>query len=336
MRIGIIGAGYISRLHARAIKAAGFELAIVADPNGKLAAEFGATWNVAWTADTAELLRQKLDLVTIAVPNNHHFDVVKKVMATGHAILCEKPLTRNAAQSKELVERVGRSGRPFFVGYMKRSHPTVRRFVEMAAQVGTMRSGLVRVFHPFSEAVWRNVADSIASKPDVPRDGALTNAGSHSLDLLLHAAGPVKRVLGARLQYRPSCPQVDTAAHALLEMENGATITVECGWLPLSGIGPRDNGWDEVIELRGDQGMARLFGSWWDRPDVEAPVADLWLESTRTRESFNAGAVDYFMTEYKMIAQALAGASVPLATAMQAAEVDRLIDEIYAKADRPR
>ncbi|CAN5508546.1 Gfo/Idh/MocA family oxidoreductase [soil metagenome] len=336
MRIGIIGAGYITKLHTKAIKAAGYELVIVADPNKKLAEEFGTAHNVAWTADTADLLKQKLDLVTIAVPNNYHFEVAKTVLASGHAILCEKPLTRNAAQSHELIKLVKQSGKPFFVGYMKRSHPAIIRFVEMAKRVGTMRSGLVRVFHPFTNNVWQSVAKGIAEKPSVARDGALTNAGSHYLDLLLHAAGPVKRVIGSRIQYRPDCPQVDTAAHALLEMQNGATITVECGWLPLTGIGPRDNGWDEILELRGDEGFARLIGNWWDRPDIEPSIADLWHEPSRTRETFNPGAVDYFMTEYQMIADALAGKPTPLATAEQATKVDELLDEIYAKADQAR
>jgi len=332
MKIGIIGAGYITRLHAKAIKAAGYDLAIVSDPNVKLAAEFGAAWNCAHTGDTAELLKQKLDLVTIAVPNNYHYDVVKAALPSGLPLLCEKPLTRNAAQSHELVELVKKSGKPFFVGYMKRSHPAIIRFAEMAKRVGTMRSGLVRVYHPFPTNVWQSVAKGIAEKPNVSRDGALTNAGSHYLDLLLHVAGPVKRVLAGRIQYRPDCPQVDTAAHALVEMENGATVTIECGWLPLTGIGPRDNGWDEVLELRGDEGFARLMGNWWDRSDSEASIADLWHEPSRTRETYNPGPVDYFMTEYQMIAKALAGENAPLATAEQATKVDELIDEIYAKA----
>jgi predicted dehydrogenase len=307
----------------------------VADINQQLAADF-ATANGTKAVDVAELLKTKLDLVTIAVPNANHYAVSKDALAAGHAILCEKPLTRSAEQSRELTQRVAKSGKPFFVGYMKRSHPTMRKFAEFAKQIGTPRSGLVRVYHPFPTTAWQNVARGVADKPGQPRDGALTNAGSHQLDLLLQAAGPVKKVLGARLQYRPGCPFVDTAAHALVEMQSGATITIECGWLPLSGVGFRENGWDEVLELRGDDGLARLFTTWWDRPDTEAPIADLWQETTRTRESFNAGAVDWWTSQYQMLAQALAGETTPLCTAAEATAVDELIDEIHAVANQPR
>lgn len=334
MRIGIIGAGYITRLHAKAIKAAGYELAIIADVDAARAQALASEVGAKGTGSTDELLREKLDLVTIAVPNAYHYDVAKHVLKSGHAILCEKPLTRSAQQSEELVELSRKSGRPFFVGYMKRSHPAIIKYVQMAKRIGTPRSGLVRVYHPFT--YWDGVAKGIKEKPSAPRDGALTNAGSHYLDLLLHAAGPVKRVLGARLQYREGCQGVDTSAHALVEMESGATVTIECGWLPLTGVGPRDNGWDELLELRGDEGHARLVGNWWDRSDSDPSVADLWHEPTKTRETYNPGPVDYFMTEYQMIARALQGESTPLCTPAQATAVDALIDDIYARSGHSR
>ena len=335
MRIGLIGAGYISKFHARSIKAAGHEVACVADINATLAADFAKACETK-AVSVAELLKTKLDLVTIAVPNAHHYAVTKDALAAGQAILCEKPLTRSAAESRELTQLVVKSGKPFFVGYMKRSHPTMIKFADFAKKIGTPRSGLVRVYHPFPMSTWAGVAKGIAAKPNQPRDGALTNAGSHSLDLLLHAAGPVKKVLGARIQYRDGCPFVDTAASALLEMASGAAITVECGWLPLSGVGPRDNGWDEVIELRGDEGLTRLVGTWWDRPDTEAVVADLWHEPSHTRESFNPGPVDYWTSQYAMLGRALAGEKTPLCTADEATAVDALIDEIHAVAQTPR
>lgn len=334
MRIGIIGAGYITRLHAKAIKSAGYELAIVADVDQKRAQELASDFGAKWTTSTDELLREKLDLVTIAVPNALHYDVAKHVLKSDHAILCEKPLTRSAQQSHELTELARSRGKPCFVGYMKRSHPAIIKYVEMAKRIGTPRSGLVRVYHPFT--YWDGVAKGVKEKPTALRDGALTNAGSHYLDLLLHAAGPVKKVLGARLQYREGCPGVDTSAHALVEMESGATVTIECGWLPLTGVGPRDNGWDEMLELRGDEGHARLFGNWWDRSDSDPSVADLWHEPTHTREVFNPGPIDYFMTEYQMIARSLRGEATPLCTPAQATKVDELIDQIYAAAKQAR
>lgn len=336
MRIGIIGTGGIAQLHARGIKASGHEVAWVADVNAASAKAFAGKW-AAKSADSVDaLLSQELDLVAVTVPNVHHFDVATKALRAGHAVLCEKPMTRSAAQSEQLVRLVRETGRPFFVGYMKRAHPTFQRFREYAAKIGTPRSGLVRVYHPFPLAMWSWMEEQLKKDPQSLRstvfnDGVFVNGGSHMMDLLLWCAGGVRRVLSARFQYRQGVV-TDTAAHAMLEMENGATVIIECGWLPLSGVGRRENGWDEVVELRGDEGLARIYSTWWDRPEIETPVAELWNENTRQNEQFNAGSVDYFAKQYELIGRSLAGEQVPLATATEATTVDLLIDQIFAAA----
>jgi len=335
MKVNLIGAGNIADYHARSIKSLGYELGVVADGNEQAARRFAEKYDCRWTADTTLLLSEQADLVTVAVPNAYHFEVAKAAVNAGHAVLCEKPMTRSAENSRELAELVRKSGNPFFVGYMKRVHPTARKFKEYAQRIGTMRSGLVRVFHPMPEASWTIIADQLAKSSKSTMDGVFVNSGSHMLDLLLHFAGPVRRVLAARMQYREGCyPNVDAMTHALIEMENGATVTVECGWLPLSGVGRRENGWDELLELRGDAGLATLHTTWWERPQFESPVAEIWDEALRTRESFNAGMIDNFEEEYRLIRAALSGEDVPLATAEEACAVDTLIDDIFAAARR--
>jgi len=333
MKINIIGAGNIADYHARAILALGHELGLVADFNEQSATRFAERYGCRWTTDTAALLAEEADLVTVAVPNAFHFDVATQAIAAGHAVLCEKPMTRSAAHSKQLVELAAGSGRPFYVGYMKRAHPTVQKFKDYAAAIGAMKSGLVRVYHPMPTSSWPLISGHLSQHPDAPMDGVFVNSGSHMLDLLLQFAGPVKKVLAARMQYREGCyPKVDQMAHALLEMENGATITVECGWLPLTGVGKRDNGWDELIELRGENGLATLHTTWWERPQFETPIAELWNEASRTKESFNAGMFDNFQEEYRWIEKALSGEQTPLATPTEALAVDQLIDDIFAAA----
>jgi predicted dehydrogenase len=305
---------------------------MVADQDGQRAGEFGRTYGCSFTADNAELLGRKLDLVTVCVQNPNHFEVASEVVAAGHAVLCEKPMTRSAEHSRKLVEQVKAKGKPFFVGYMKRAHPTVQRYRELVGRIGRPRSGLVRVFHPCMQTDRENLIKVYKQAPDKPLDGVFVNSCSHMLDLLLYMAGPVKRIMSARMQYLPECPAADVSAHAMLEMENGATVMVECGWLPLSGVGRRENGWDEVLEFRGDEGLAKLFTCWWARPESEVPVAELWHEPSKTREECNLGSVDYFNSQYELIEQALGGKSVPLATVEDGCRVDELIDGIFDAA----
>jgi len=333
MKVNVIGAGNIADYHGRSIKALGHELGVVADFNEEAARRFADKYGCRWTTDTDALLSEQADLVTVAVPNAYHYDVATAAVKAGFAVLCEKPMTRSADHSRQLVELVESQSRPFFVGYMKRMHPTVQKFGQMRERIGRMRSGIVRVYHPMPGESWPMLTEHLRLHPEAPLDGVFVNSGSHMLDLLLRFAGPVRRVLSARMQYEEGCyPKVDKMAHALLEMENGASVVVECGWLPLFGVGKRENGWDELIELRGETGLATLHTTWWERPQFESPIAELWDETKKTKESFNAGMVDNFQEEYRWIEKALQGESTPLATAQEAYEVDRLIDDIFAAA----
>jgi len=332
MRVALIGTGFISHFHARALQASNNELVMISDKDQKRAADFAEQYGCAKTSDNAELLAQKVDLVVVCVANYQHFEVAGEVIAAGHAVLCEKPMTRWAEHSRKLVEMAEANGKPFFVDYMKRAHPTVQQYKEFVTRIGQPRSGLVRVFHPCMPSDRENIVKAYQQAPDQPMDGVFVNSGSHMLDLLLYMAGPVKRVMAARMQYLPDCPKADISAHALLEMESGATVIVECGWLPLSGVGRRENGWDEVLELRGDEGLAKLYTTWWARPESEVPIAELWHEPSKTREEANLGSVDYFARQYELIEKALAGESVPLATVEDACRVDELIENIFDAA----
>src|SRR5262249_29295161 len=158
------------------------------------------------------------------------------------------------------------------------------------------RSGLVRTYLPCELKVWDNIAAALKKDPQDPRydAGILTMVASHMLDLLLWSAGPVRRVLGARLQYMPGCATMDCAAHALLEMESGAAVLLDCAFLPLTGIGRRENGHDELLELRGDAGLARVITPWSSRPETDAPVCEHWDEATKSWSGMTLNGVDYY------------------------------------------
>jgi D-apiose dehydrogenase len=107
LRVGLIGAGMVSRHHLIAWRqlAPGAQIVAVADPSaenaGIRAAEFGIPTIY---ADAAEMLRQeKLDAVDIAAPREIHAAMVRLAAQHGVAILCQKPLAPDLAQAEALV-----------------------------------------------------------------------------------------------------------------------------------------------------------------------------------------------------------------------------------------
>lgn len=71
-----------------------------------------------WTADIAKAVNDpETDLVVVGLPNYLHKEAVFLAAAAGKAVLCTKPLGRNASEAFEMLEAVEKAG--VFHGYLE-------------------------------------------------------------------------------------------------------------------------------------------------------------------------------------------------------------------------
>ena len=112
-RIGIVGSGFVARLHAEAFHyVADAEVVAVASPNREHAEAFGRRFGVSNVfTDYRELLKlSELDAVTIACPNDLHAQVAIDTAAAGKHVICEKPLALNLAECDAMIEACRQAG----------------------------------------------------------------------------------------------------------------------------------------------------------------------------------------------------------------------------------
>ncbi len=74
-----------------------------------------------------------LEAVLVCVPSDYHLDTVKRLVAAGIPILCEKPVGVTAADAREAAELTSRAGLPFQVGFWRRFVPSLKRVRERIA-----------------------------------------------------------------------------------------------------------------------------------------------------------------------------------------------------------
>ncbi|GAA4509887.1 MULTISPECIES: Gfo/Idh/MocA family protein [Nonomuraea] len=101
----------------------------------------------------------------LVLASGSHGDTVRRALAAGHAVLCEKPLALTRAEVAELPE-----GR-LMVGYMKQYDPAVRRAGKLLAELGgpdAIRSVEVTVLHPSGES--QLAFANLTQARDVPAD----------------------------------------------------------------------------------------------------------------------------------------------------------------------
>ena len=77
-----------------------------------------------------------LDAVYIPLPNSLHAHWTLRALEAGKHVLCEKPLTSNAAEAQSLVEVASRPGAPVLMeAFHNRYHPLVLRMREIPDQL---------------------------------------------------------------------------------------------------------------------------------------------------------------------------------------------------------
>jgi myo-inositol 2-dehydrogenase / D-chiro-inositol 1-dehydrogenase len=124
LRFGLLGAGRIGRVHARAVHStAGAELAAVADAVPAAAkaieAEYGCP---VMTIDQIEAAKD-IDAVIICTPTDTHADLIERFAKAGKAIFCEKPIDLSLARVKACLKVVKDTKARLMVGFNRRFDP---------------------------------------------------------------------------------------------------------------------------------------------------------------------------------------------------------------------
>ncbi len=144
VRIVVIGAGHMGRLHAQKVVALsqegiGVELTGVVDIDAVRAEQLGQKVGVPAATDLRALV-DHADAAVVAVPTIEHFKVVRDVLAAGCDVLVEKPIAATLAEAEDMLALARQGGRVLQVGHLEwfnaamgviRHHIREPRFVEV-------------------------------------------------------------------------------------------------------------------------------------------------------------------------------------------------------------
>ncbi|SIT74438.1 myo-inositol 2-dehydrogenase [Yoonia rosea] len=125
LKVGLLGAGRIGWVHAKAITAhGGSTLVAVSDfiPESaqKLAAEYGCE-----ARSTDDIIADPaIDAILIATSTDTHSDLMEKATAAGKAVLCEKPVDLSLERARACQRVVAETGQPVMIGFNRRFDPS--------------------------------------------------------------------------------------------------------------------------------------------------------------------------------------------------------------------
>lgn len=135
LKVGLIGAGRIGRLHADNIVRHIPEAAVVAvaDIAIEAAQALAAAYGIPYvTQDYWEIVNDpKIEAVLICTSTNTHAEIIKAAAAAKKHIFCEKPLALNLSEIDEALKAVEKAGVILQVGFHRRFDPHFRRLKEL-------------------------------------------------------------------------------------------------------------------------------------------------------------------------------------------------------------
>ncbi len=248
LRIGVIGAGRIGKLHAanlvNAIPEA--EVLAVSDVHFEAAQELAKKLNIPHAyEDYHKILEDKnIDAVFICSSTDTHSVISVEAARAGKHIFCEKPIDHDLDKIREVLEEVEKAGVKYQVGFNRRFDRNFRhvRDVVQAGGVGDVQ--IVKV---------------TSRDPEAPPVSYVKTSGGIFVDMTIHDFDMVRYLSGSDVE------EVSTFGTCLINPEIGEAGDVDTCIIMLrfknGALGVIDNsrqavyGYDQRVEVFGSKGM---------------------------------------------------------------------------------
>jgi len=245
LRVGLLGAGRIGNVHAKAISThPQSRLVAVSDVNAEAAAKLAGLYGAEARSNEAIIDDPSIGAVLIATSTNTHSDLIEAATRAGKAVLCEKPVDLSLARAQACLKAVGATGLPVMIGFNRRFDPNFAA-LKAAADGGEIGKSELLSITSFD--------------PAPPPISYVKVSGGLFRDMMIHDFDLACWIMGA------SPDQVTAVGTSIVDPEIGAAGDVDTAVVTLLyGDGRiaviRNSrraayGYDQRIELLGSKGL---------------------------------------------------------------------------------
>lgn len=220
VKLGIIGAGGIAAVMSKTVRRMNetgnkkIQLYGIASRTMEKAEQFAEKNGVlrAYGSYDGLIFDPEIDLVYVAVPHSHHYEITKRCLKQGKAVLVEKAFTVNAAEARELISLAGQK-RLFLAEAIWTRYQPMRRIIQE-----TIASGIVGE----PKMLAANLGKPIS---EVERIRSPKLAGGVLLDLGVYALNFAEMVFGRPESVSAACSKNDLG----VDMNDTYTLTFADG-----------------------------------------------------------------------------------------------------------
>jgi len=251
IRLGVIGAGRIGKVHAETIAFRIPEAALVAvaDPNLTAARDLASRCGAPRAfADPGELLADPgLDGVLICSSTDTHAGLIVRAARARKHIFCEKPIDHSLAEIDRALDAVREAGVKLQIGFNRRFD---QNFARVRRAIGSGEIGEPHMLH------------IVSRDPGPPPVSYVRVSGGMFLDMTIHDFDMARFLMGSEVR------EVFATAAVRVDPEIGAAGDVDTALVVLNfesgAIGAIDNcrkapyGYDQRVEVLGSKGSISI------------------------------------------------------------------------------
>jgi predicted dehydrogenase len=264
----------------------------------------------------ALLADPEVEAIYNPLPNSLHVPWSVRALEAGKHVLCEKPLTRRAAEVEGAFAAAERSGRLLAEAFMWRHHPQALRLRELLDEGVVGRLRLIRAVFSFPIEATDPPDIRLSAELD---GGALMDVGCYCVSgaRLVTGAEP-ERVAGEQVIGGGG---VDVAFSGTLRFPDDVLAQFDCGFL----VSHRHE-----LEAIGEDGSLFLADPWHGRE------AGITLTRDGAVEAIEVPQANPYSCELADFARAARGEAPPRHGAQDALGQARAIEALYAAAESGR
>jgi predicted dehydrogenase len=265
-RLGFLGVGWIGRNRLEVIAQSGLaEIAVICDTSPEILRQSLALAPTAKTVTSYdELLRADIDGVIIATPSAQHTEQSLRALGRGLPVFCQKPLGRNAHETRSVVEAARKADRLLGIDLAYRFTTALQAIhsVVSSGELGQIYAANL-VFHnaygPDKEWFYDRSRSG---------GGCVMDLGIHLIDAALWILG-FPKVLNVNSRLYSQGQQLDRQSNAVedyataqIDTDSGVTLNMQCSWrLP---VGQNCIISAEFFGSRGGAAFHNVNGSFYD------------------------------------------------------------------------
>ena len=171
---------------------------------------------------------QRIDFVTIVVQNHLHFDVAKTFLQAGFNVICDKPVTYDLAQARELRKIINKTKKVFALTHNYTGYPMVKLAREMVkkGELGEIIKVVCEYPQGYAITALTGEEKAIANWRANPEIAGISNCmgdiGTHAENLVHYITGLEIDKLCADLSVNIPGRKLDDDGNVLVRFKGGA------------------------------------------------------------------------------------------------------------------